>query len=73
MSDATSLRAALHERYGEVKGEHIFVRMRAEASGPFAPGNKLHQQHIEWAEQVGVTPIVGKKKPPTSLPGAPRV
>lgn len=74
MSTATrgdKLRVSLVKRYGQAVAELIYTRMRAEASGPFAAGHALHIEHVEWAEGAGVPPIEGKRKPPTSLPGAP--
>jgi len=70
MGDADKLWASLLVRYGRAKAELIYVQMRARAQGPFAAGNKLHDEHVRWAETAGVPPITDTKKPPASLPGA---
>lgn len=70
MGAADKLWASLLVRYGREKAELVYNQMRATAQGPFAAGNKLHDEHVRWAEGAGVPPIEDKKKPPASLPGA---
>ena len=65
MSTATrgdKLRQSLIRRYGEEKGELVFLRMRGEASGPFAPGRALHDEHVAFAREAGVPPLTGPQR-----------
>jgi hypothetical protein len=59
------LMSALRKRYGPKEGERVYYAMEAEAKGPFAPGNKYHELHEQWAARMGVQPASRKiSKPP---------
>lgn len=73
MSDATrgdKLRVSLERRYGAARAGVIYAQMVGAAKGPFAAGNRLHDEHLAFAERAGVPPFTAKRKPRASLPGA---
>ena len=64
------LLASLTRQHGAVVAPVILAQMVGAAKGPFGPGRKRYAEHVAFAERVGVTPFVGKEKPPTTGPGA---
>lgn len=52
-----SLWLSLVKRYGEAKAEVIYAQMRGRAQGPFAAGNQLHGEHVDFAREAGVPPL----------------
>lgn len=57
-------------QYGPDEGRRVYDAMRAEAKGPFAPGNKHHDQHEAWAMKNGVPPAMKKPQPARCKAGA---
>lgn len=61
-----SLMDSLVKRYGKGKAESIYYGMEAGGTGPFAPGKKYRQLHLDFAARNGVPAIEdrgpGKKK-----------
>lgn len=62
---AGRLMTSLIQRYGRERGREVYDSMKGEASGPFAPGAKYHQLHVDFANRNGIPPITKKKPRPT--------
>lgn len=60
---AGGLMTSLIKRYGRERGQEVYHSMRGEASGPFAPGAKYHQLHVDFANRNGIPPITKKPRP----------
>jgi hypothetical protein len=61
MPFSKSLHDALVRRYGQGKGSMIHWSMIGEGKGPYGPGGKYHDEHLDWAARVGVP---ANEKPP---------
>ncbi len=58
-----SLMSSLTTRYGAHQGERVYHAMVAEASGPFRKGAKHHDEHVAFAQKLGMKPIERERAP----------